>query len=92
MRDSARRSDRADRGSAKLETIASLPANANHPMDAVDLVQVTLLRALDHDEGGPASKCKPAFTARQRRSVVNRIREGLRCASFRSAWVMRGRA
>src|SRR5215510_7508992 len=54
-----------------------LPARARDLVDTDDLVQVTLIRALDHMEGFEPRR-DGAFTAYLHRALVNQIRDELR--------------
>src|SRR5262249_48087152 len=61
-----------------------LPARARDLIDTDDLVQVTLIRALDHVEGFEPRR-DGSFMAYLRRILVNRIRDELRRAGRRPA-------
>ncbi len=59
-----------------------LPMNARGVSDTQDLVQITLVRVLDHVEGFDARR-PGAFLAYLRRSLLNNLRNEIRSASRR---------
>lgn len=62
-----------------------LPVHARGAVDTDDLVQVSLLRALDHVESFEARR-EGAFLAYLRRILINAVRDELRGAARRREW------